>query len=60
MHRTVAAILENYQRPDGSVAVPDVLRAYMGGKEIIRVEPDESSRARHKQYGKREARKFTP
>jgi len=28
--RTVAAILENYQQPDGSVIVPDVLRSYMG------------------------------
>lgn len=35
--RTVAAILENYQQPDGSVIVPEVLRSYMGvaviGKE---------------------------
>jgi seryl-tRNA synthetase len=28
--RTVAAIIETYQRPDGSVVVPDVLRPYMG------------------------------
>ena len=28
--RTVAAILENYQQPDGSVVVPEVLRSYMG------------------------------
>lgn len=28
--RTVAAILENYQQPDGTVAVPEVLRPYMG------------------------------
>ncbi|MFD1019393.1 serine--tRNA ligase [Thalassobacillus hwangdonensis] len=33
--RTVAAILENYQQEDGTVVVPEVLRAYMGGKEII-------------------------
>ncbi|MBR2452425.1 MAG: serine--tRNA ligase [Clostridia bacterium] len=33
--RTVAAILENYQNADGSVTVPEVLRPYMGGKEII-------------------------
>jgi seryl-tRNA synthetase len=33
--RTVAAILENYQTEDGSVRVPDVLRPYMGGAEII-------------------------
>jgi seryl-tRNA synthetase len=34
--RTVAAILETYQRPDGSVAIPDVLRPYFGGEELIR------------------------
>ena len=35
--RTVVAILENYQREDGSVAVPEVLRPYMGGlSEIVR------------------------
>lgn len=28
--RTVAAVLENYQQPDGSVVVPEVLRPYMG------------------------------
>ena len=28
--RTVAAILENYQREDGTVEVPEVLRRYMG------------------------------
>ncbi|MFW7188094.1 serine--tRNA ligase [Lysinibacillus sp. BNK-21] len=33
--RTVAAILENYQQADGSVLIPEVLRPYMGGKEII-------------------------
>lgn len=34
--RTVAAILENYQQEDGSVVIPEVLRPYMGGKEVIR------------------------
>lgn len=34
--RTVAAILENYQQEDGSVIVPEVLRPYMGGKDVIR------------------------
>jgi seryl-tRNA synthetase len=29
--RTVIAVLENYQRPDGSVELPDVLLPYMGG-----------------------------
>ncbi|HAZ38047.1 MAG TPA: serine--tRNA ligase [Clostridiaceae bacterium] len=33
--RTVAAILENYQQADGSVIIPEVLRNYMGGKDII-------------------------
>ena len=33
--RTVAAILENYQQPDGSVKVPEVLVPYMGGVEYI-------------------------
>ncbi|WNF37130.1 serine--tRNA ligase [Bacillaceae bacterium IKA-2] len=34
--RTVAAILENYQQEDGSVAVPSVLKPYMGGLSIIK------------------------
>lgn len=33
--RTVAAILENYQNADGSITVPEILRPYMGGKEVI-------------------------
>lgn len=33
--RTVAAILENYQQEDGTVVIPEVLRPYMGSKEII-------------------------
>lgn len=33
--RTVAAILENYQLEDGSVVIPEVLRPYMGNKEVI-------------------------
>jgi seryl-tRNA synthetase len=33
--RTLVAVLENYQREDGSVAVPEVLRPYMGGIETI-------------------------
>ncbi|MCJ8502085.1 serine--tRNA ligase [Desulfatitalea alkaliphila] len=33
--RTVAALLENYQRADGTVAVPEALRPYMGGKDTI-------------------------
>ena len=34
--RTVAAILENFQQEDGSVVIPEVLRPYMGGKEVIK------------------------
>lgn len=34
--RTVAAILENYQQPDGSVAIPKSLQPYMGGLETIK------------------------
>lgn len=34
--RTVAAILENYQQKDGTVLVPEVLRPYMGGTELIK------------------------
>lgn len=33
--RTLVAILENYQTAEGKVVVPEALRPYMGGKEII-------------------------
>jgi seryl-tRNA synthetase len=33
--RTLVAVLETYQRQDGSVTVPEVLRPYMGGIEIL-------------------------
>ncbi|PIR09704.1 MAG: serine--tRNA ligase [Gallionellaceae bacterium CG11_big_fil_rev_8_21_14_0_20_60_62] len=33
--RTLVAVLENYQNADGSVTIPDVLRAYMGGLEKL-------------------------
>jgi seryl-tRNA synthetase len=33
--RTFAAILENCQRSDGSVGVPEALRPYMGGMDVI-------------------------
>ena len=36
--RTIIAVLENYQQEDGSVIVPEVLRPWMGGVEVIRVE----------------------
>ncbi|MBI4556076.1 MAG: serine--tRNA ligase [Candidatus Hydrogenedentes bacterium] len=34
--RTVIAILENFQRKDGSVLIPNALQTYMGGLEIIK------------------------
>ncbi len=33
--RTMIAILENFQRHDGTVTIPEVLRPYMGGEEVI-------------------------
>jgi seryl-tRNA synthetase len=33
--RTLIAILENYQQADGSVTIPDALRPFMGGAEVI-------------------------
>ncbi len=33
--RTLIAILENYQQADGSIAIPPVLKPYMGGKDAI-------------------------
>jgi seryl-tRNA synthetase len=30
------AVLENYQQADGTILVPEVLRPYMGGLEVIR------------------------
>jgi seryl-tRNA synthetase len=36
--RTFAAVLENYQRADGTVEVPDVLVPYMGGVRVIEPE----------------------
>jgi seryl-tRNA synthetase len=33
--RTLVAILENFQQADGSVAVPEALRPYMGGVDRI-------------------------
>lgn len=34
--RTLVAVLENYQDADGSITVPEALRPYMGGVEVIR------------------------
>jgi seryl-tRNA synthetase len=36
--RTFAAILENYQQPDGTVKIPDALIPYMGGQKTIKHE----------------------
>jgi seryl-tRNA synthetase len=33
--RTIIAILENFQQADGTVAVPEVLRPYLGGQAVI-------------------------
>jgi len=33
--RTLIAVMENYQQADGSIRVPEVLRPYMGGVEVI-------------------------
>jgi seryl-tRNA synthetase len=33
--RTLVAILENYQQRDGSIVIPEALRPYMGGLEVI-------------------------
>jgi seryl-tRNA synthetase len=33
--RTIVALLENHQQADGSVWVPEVLRPYLGGREVL-------------------------
>ena len=33
--RTIDAVIETYQQADGTIVVPEVLRAYMGGVEVI-------------------------
>lgn len=35
MPRTLIAVLENYQQKDGSIRIPDVIRPYMGGIDVI-------------------------
>jgi len=37
--RVWAALVETYRRPDGQIAVPDVLRPYLGGREILAAGP---------------------
>ena len=34
--RAMIAVMENYQQADGSIVVPDVLRPYMGGVDVLR------------------------
>jgi len=36
--RTLIAIMENYQRNDGSIIIPEVLRPYMNGLKLIKVQ----------------------
>ena len=36
MPRLMIAIIENYQQPDGSIVVPEALRPWMGGIDVIR------------------------
>ncbi|NQU29138.1 MAG: serine--tRNA ligase [Anaerolineae bacterium] len=36
--RIMIAIMENYQQPDGSIIIPEVLRPWMGGIEVIQAE----------------------
>ena len=38
--RTLIAIMENYQQADGSIVIPEVLRPWMGGIEVIQPEKD--------------------
>jgi seryl-tRNA synthetase len=34
--RTLVAVLENYQRADGGITVPEALKPYMGGRDVLR------------------------
>lgn len=34
--RLIVAILENFQQADGSVVVPEALRPFMGGQDVIK------------------------
>jgi seryl-tRNA synthetase len=33
--RTLVAVMENYQQADGSIRVPEALRHYMAGLEVL-------------------------
>ena len=52
--RTWIAILENYQQADGSVVIPEALRPFMGGREVI--EPVRSSAVKHQVHVVRSSR----
>jgi seryl-tRNA synthetase len=41
--RTIVALLENHQQADGSIRVPEVLRPYLGGRDVL--EPTASTSA---------------
>ncbi|MDP9249588.1 MAG: serine--tRNA ligase [bacterium] len=36
MPRIICQIVENYQQADGTIVIPEVLRPYMGGREVIK------------------------
>ena len=36
--RTLIGVLENYQQADGSIIIPEVLRPWMGGVDVIQPE----------------------
>ena len=40
--RTLIAVMENYQQADGSLVVPDVLRPWMGGIDVIRPQAEQA------------------
>lgn len=40
--RCLVAVMENYQTAEGHIRIPEVLRAYMGGQEIIRAGENDS------------------
>lgn len=43
--RAIVAILENFQRSDGTISIPSVLRNYMGGQEVIpATDPEKTDR----------------
>lgn len=38
--RTLIAIMENYQQPDGTIAIPEIIRPYLGGQTVIGAQPE--------------------